>query len=67
MVESLLERVLDDDIELELLAGDSGFESSRVFDALDARKIEDPIAWRHPKGRESPPEVLRARLRGWNS
>jgi hypothetical protein len=34
MVESLLDRVLEEDLEVELLAGDSGFESRRVFDAL---------------------------------
>ncbi len=58
LVESLLDRVLGDDIELELLAGDSGFESSRVFDVLDARKIKDLIAWRHLKGRENPVDAL---------
>ena len=58
LVEPLLDRVLGDDIELELLAGDSGFESSRVFDALDARKVEGLIAWRRMRGRVNPPDVL---------
>jgi len=58
MVEPLLDGLLGEDIELELLAGDSGFESSRVFDALDARKMDVLIAWRRLKGRENPPEVL---------
>jgi hypothetical protein len=58
LVEPLLDRVLGDDIELELLAGDSGFESRRVFDILDARKVEGLIAWRRVKGRENPPDVL---------
>ena len=57
-MELLLDRVLGDDIELELLAGDSGFESGRVFDALDARKVDHIIAWRRMKGRENPPDVL---------
>jgi hypothetical protein len=58
LVEPLLDRVLGDDIELELLAGDSGFESRRVFDALDARKVEGLIAWRRMRGRVNPPDVL---------
>jgi hypothetical protein len=58
LVEPLLDRVLGDDIELELLAGDSGFESSRVFNAIDARRIEDLIAWRRLKGRDNPPDML---------
>ena len=63
LVEPLLDRVIGEDIELELLAGDSGFESSRVFDALDARKVEGLIAWRRMKGRENPPDVLSVRDR----
>ena len=58
LVEPFLNRVLGDDIELELLAGDSGFESGRVFDALDARKVGHIIAWRRLKGRENPVDVL---------
>jgi hypothetical protein len=58
LVEPLLDRVLGEDIEVELLAGDSGFESRRVFDALDARKIEGLIAWRSMKGRMNPPDAL---------
>jgi len=58
LVESLLERVLGDDIELELLAGDSGFESQAVFDLLDSLKIGHVIAWKRLKGRETPPDAL---------
>ena len=39
LVEPLLDRVLGEDIEVELLAGDSGFESRRVFEALEARRM----------------------------
>jgi hypothetical protein len=58
MVEPLLDQVLGEDIEVELLAGDSGFESRRVFEALEARKMASLVAWRSIKGRENPPDVL---------
>ena len=58
LVEPLLDRVLGEDIEVEMLAGDSGFESRRVFDALEARKMAPLVAWRSIKGRENPPDVL---------
>ncbi len=58
MVEPLLDRVLGEDIELELLAGDSGFEARRVFEALEARRMGSLIAWRRLKGRENPDDVL---------
>jgi hypothetical protein len=58
LVEPLLDRILGEDIEVELLAGDSGFESSRVFDALKSRKVDHIIAWRRLKGRENPADVL---------
>jgi len=58
MVEPLLDKVLGEDIEVELLAGDSGFESRRVFDALEARRMAPLVAWRRMKGRENPPDVL---------
>jgi len=63
MVESLLDRLLGEDLEVELLAGDSGFESRRVFDALESRKMGNLIAWRRMKGRENPPDVLTIRKR----
>jgi len=58
LVEPLLDRVLGEDIELELLAGDSGFESRRVFDALEARRMAPLVAWRRMKGRDNPADVL---------
>ena len=63
MVESLLDKVLGEDIEVELLAGDSGFESRRVFEALEGRRMAPLVAWRRMKGRENPPDVLTVRDR----
>ncbi|MFH2111176.1 MAG: hypothetical protein ABIJ47_07965, partial [Candidatus Bathyarchaeota archaeon] len=51
-------KVLGESIEVELLAGDSQLESSNVFQALEARKVDHIIAWRRLKGRVNPPEVL---------
>jgi hypothetical protein len=58
LVEPLLDRLLGEDIEVELLAGDSQFESGDVFDALNSRKIGNIIPWRRLKGRENPQDVL---------
>ncbi len=58
LVEPLLDRLLGEDIEVELVAGDSQFESGQVFDALQARKIDDVIAWRRLRGRVNPSDVL---------
>jgi hypothetical protein len=58
LVEPLLDRLLGEDIEVELLAGDSQFESGEVFDALNSRKISGVIPWRRLKGRENPEDVL---------
>jgi len=58
MVEPLLDRVLGDDIEVELVAGDSQLESQAVFDAVEERKMDNLIAWRRMPGRENPPDVL---------
>lgn len=44
LVEPLLDQVLEEDIEVELLAGDSGFESRRVFEVLEARKMAPLVA-----------------------
>jgi hypothetical protein len=57
-VEKLLTRVLGECLEVELLAGDSQFESQAVFDLLDSLKIGSIIAWRRLKGRDNPPNVL---------
>ena len=37
LVEPLLDRVLGDDIEVELLSADSQFESGELFKALESR------------------------------
>jgi len=58
LVEPLLEKVLGEDMELELLAGDSQFESGELFAALESRKLEHVIPWRRLKGRDNPPDVL---------
>jgi len=58
LVGPLLDKLLGEDIEVELLAGDSQFESEQVFDALNARKICGVIPWRRLKGRENPAHVL---------
>jgi hypothetical protein len=58
LVEPLLDKLLGEDIEVELVAGDSQFESSQVFDALNYRKISGVIPWRRLKGRENPSDML---------
>jgi hypothetical protein len=58
LLESLLDRVLGEDLEVELLIADSQLESQNVFDALEARKVDHIIAWRRLKGRENPADVL---------
>ena len=58
LVEPLLDRLLGENIELELAVADSQFESKTVFDSLKARKIGSIIAWRRLKGRVNPPDVL---------
>ena len=46
LVGPLLDRALGEDIEVELLTGDSVFESRRVLEALEARKVSSLVAWR---------------------
>jgi len=58
LVEPLLDKLLGEDIEVELVAGDSQFESEQVFDALNSRKIGSVIPWRRLKGRGNPSDVL---------
>jgi len=58
LVEPLLDRLLGEDIEVELAAGDSQFESQHVFDAFEVRKMGNIIPWRRLDGRENPPGVL---------
>jgi hypothetical protein len=63
LVEPLLDKLLGEDIEVELMAGDSQFESSQVFDVLNSRKISGVIPWRRLKGRENPSDVLSVKNR----
>jgi hypothetical protein len=58
LVGPLLDSVLGDDIEVELLAADSQFESSDLFDALESRGLEHVIPWRRLKNRVIPSDVL---------
>lgn len=58
MVEQLLNDVLGEDFEVELVVGDSQFESQQVFDVFEARKIDNVIAWRRLRGRKNPSDVL---------
>jgi len=58
LVEPLLDRVLGEDLEVELLVADSQLESRGVFHLLEALKIGHIIAWRRMLGRENPPDVL---------
>jgi hypothetical protein len=61
LLEPLLARL--GDMEVELLAGDSQFESRQVFDALSSRKIGNIIPWRRLKSRQNPPSVLSVKNR----
>jgi hypothetical protein len=63
LVEPLLDKLLGEDMEVELIAGDSQFESEQVFDALNRRKIGNIIPWRRLKGRENPSCVLSVKER----
>ena len=58
LVNPLLDKVLGEDFEVELVVGDSQFESEQVFCSLAARQIANVIAWRRLRGRENLPYVL---------
>jgi len=58
LVEQLLEDVLGEDFEVELVAGDSQFESENVFSMLEEQKITNLICWRRLQGRVNPADVL---------
>ena len=62
-MEPLLDKVLGEDIVVELLAGYSGFEARRVFEVLEDRRIAPLIAWRRMKGRDNPVDMLSVRDR----
>jgi len=63
LIAPLLDKLLGEDIEVELVAGDSQFESEQVFDVLEKRKIEHVIPWRRLKGRVNPSNVLSVKER----
>jgi len=50
--------VLGECIEVELLAGDSQFESQMIFSLLESRKMSHVIPGRRLKRRVNPAEVL---------
>ena len=58
LVEALLAKVLGEDLEVELVVGDSQFESQRLFDWLGANRIANIIAWKRHRGHGNPPDVL---------
>ena len=58
LVEHLLDEVLGEDIEVELVAGDSQFESKPLFTVLEQKKIGHIIPWRRLKRRANPQEEL---------
>ena len=58
LVEPLMDKILGEDIEVELVAGDSKFESEQVFFSLQERQIANVIAWRRLRGHENPFDVL---------
>jgi hypothetical protein len=58
LVADLLEKVLGEDIELELVAGDSQFDSGEIFRLLESHRVEHVIPWRRLRGREAPFGVL---------
>jgi hypothetical protein len=58
LVEPLLDKVLGEDLEVELVAADSQFMSQPLFEGLEAKRIAHVIAWRCCVGHENPPDVL---------
>jgi hypothetical protein len=58
LMEPLLDRILGENLEIELVAADSQQESPRVFQSFEEKKIEHVIPWRRLKGRDNPPDVL---------
>ncbi len=58
LVAGLLDKVLGESFQVELVAGDSQFESSEIFGLLESRKLSHVIPWRRLKRRSNPPDVL---------
>ena len=63
LVEKLLKEALGQDMEVELAAGDSQFESKPLFAVLEQKKITRIIPWRRLMGRRVPAEELRVKGR----
>ena len=63
LVCSLLDSVLGEDLELELVVGDSQFESPQIFGLLEGLRIDPVIPWRRMRRRVNPSEVLSVRDR----
>ena len=58
LTEPLLDRILGENLEIEVVAADSQQESPRIFQCLEERKMGHIIVWRQLKGRDNPPDVL---------
>ena len=54
----LLKEALGQDMEIDLIAGDSQFESKTLFVVLEKKKIIRIIPWRRLRGRNIPSEEL---------
>jgi hypothetical protein len=63
LVSDLLDKVLGESIEVELVAGDSQFESKEVFSLLESHQMNHVIPWRRLKRRENPDTVLSVKER----
>jgi len=63
LVKQLLDEVLGEGLEVELVAGDSQFESGRVFRMLEEKRIDNLISWRRIRGRKNPAGVLTVKNR----
>jgi hypothetical protein len=63
LVETLLHKAVGDCIEVELLAGDSQFESPQVFGLLEGLRVGHVIPWRRMKRRVNPPGMLSVKVR----
>src|SRR4030042_1526891 len=57
LVERLLAKVLGEDVEVELVVGDSQFESQRLFDWLGWDRIANIFSWDGHRGHGNSPAV----------
>jgi hypothetical protein len=63
LVGGLLDKVLGESVEVELVAGDSQFESPQIFGLLESHKVSHVIPWRRMRRRVNPPTVLSVKER----